>query len=250
MAAKKQQSDFWLRKNWQLSNKIKWSAGNVVITEGKYKVASAPARHARTAAFIMIFSRLDEDGADPTKSVDENTRLPNGHAIPSEKWPDLKRAFARFMMIKESKSKEEVDLMFDLSALDYKSDKIFFDYDRGERCNTPPCDDGRLQHSQKRAALIAEAIKDLAPYGMVDDRMSDAGSQKEAKKQKEPEPGPSAELSDAATAIITDSEDDDDEELDKLLKAKLASMARKNKKAKRSFTDVVLQGKKVSVSVA
>ena len=248
--AARPESQFWLRSNWIISKVVRWSAGPIIITEGKYKNPNSTKKGAPPTSFILIFTKLDDEQYDPAKPLDNDTRLPHGLAIPAQHWEDIKRAFGRYVMFKDSRCKDEIDQFFMFTAGDYKTDKMWYDCDRADRSNSPHCDNDKLDYSQKKANFIAEALRDFPAYGAVDERMSESGSLKGEKKKKKKKPAPEPD-SDAATEIL--SESDTDEAIEAAVRAQVLKIREKKaaKKAeakgqKRSYTDVLMASKKVS----
>lgn len=146
----------------------------------------------------------------------KETRLPTGHAIAAEKWKDLKRAFARFFMFKESRHQNEINQFFQLTPTDFQNDKVFEDTDGRQVFTGPIRDPGLLRESRKRAELIMEALKDLPAYGMEDTEdpekagtSGEAGKKVDKKKTRQEGDGKGEEEDDE-----NDDEDDEDDIFD------------------------------------
>lgn len=254
-------AQFWLRKNWILSKVVRWTAGNIIITEGKYKNPKSK-EGTPPSTFILIFSKMQDDGYDPALTLSQDTRLPQGLAIGAQHWEDFKRAFGRYLMFKDSRCKDEIDQFFSFTSADYKTDKLWYDIDRADRSNSPMCDDEKLEYSQKKANKIAEALADFPAFGAVDERMSESGSVRSVKtNHQDAKAGQSANDSDAATEIVSETEGSDADDFDAIEAAVRAQVLQvmmdkksKNKKIKttdgakkRTYTDVLMASKKVSL---
>lgn len=161
---------FWLRKHWYLSSAIKLKSGGMMITEGTFQTHD-PTSHfkpvpPKNSNFILIFSKLDQY-PPANQSSGQEARLPNGLAIKIDQWNDFKKAFARYFMMKESKSQHEINLMFGLTETSFANDKVITDITQWNK-DSLQRDSGLVLHSKNRASAMARAIKSIPPYGMVD----------------------------------------------------------------------------------
>ena len=168
-------SEFWKRKHWYISNAIKFRSGPILVTEGQYNnplaQTSSNGKRPKNSVWILIFTKLDDTNQPLSASqrIDSDTRLPTGIAISGDKWRDLKRAFGRFFMHKESRCQQEVNQFLMLSPTDYQDDKIFEDCDGASVMRSPIRDPGLLERSKQRAVLIEKALAQLPAYGMEHD---------------------------------------------------------------------------------
>lgn len=149
-------AEFWLKKNWWLSDSIKQRAGNFLITSAYY--AGGGGQFAAKLPFILILHKLDQQTQNHPLRADD--RLPPGIAIKPNQFDDFKRAFLRFMMMHESKSQEEINLMYGQRASDFKNDLEIQGITQWSKQGLQRIP-GLVAYSQLKALEIVNAFKQI-----------------------------------------------------------------------------------------
>ena len=202
--------DFWFRRNWTLSNAIKKRAGNFVVTEARFKSKTSNkfGFEARNNDYVLIFNKLSKelDLCDPNKTVEIDTKLPSGMCIKTgREWEDFVRAFARYYMLKTSRSAKECELFFGFK-IDDSRDQSFTSMDMtGGGMTSPKIDRAMLEYSEYRAAAMEEAINSMVSYEEFLDLV-----------EEEPKPGSSKDDDDNDEVKL----DDEEGEVEMLFKTK------------------------------
>jgi hypothetical protein len=161
---------FWLKRNWYLSSAIRLRAGGMMVTEGAYRSQSSSdfySQPPKVSNFILVFSKLDQQLANPAQQNSPDARLPNGLAIRVDQWSDLKKAFARYYMYRESKSQQEINLMFGFDSSDFSNDRPIQDITQWNK-ESLQRDPALVAYSKQRASVMAKALKQIPAHGMED----------------------------------------------------------------------------------
>lgn len=129
-----------------------------MITVGKYH-GSLTAQARREMTYILIFDKVNEGDVN----TGPGARLPHGSAMPLTIYYDLKRAFAFFMMMHDSLSLAEVQLMFGLDDAAFEDNCFIYDDKAIDHYDFPIKDKDRTKRSREKADLLTEALKNWKP---------------------------------------------------------------------------------------